>query len=342
MPDIGIETYGCGGRTRQVLGDVCLEVNGCQTVYHCALGDDHRADAPSVDTGSLDALVEQLTDGGHVKVIVTDLPFDDNWFAHHRRRAAVLTTADWDDYYAPPPLKTYLKYILAQSLLLSAADLDEDAVLDRHPHLHQTHACCFDLCAWKTDIRFGLQSGALCHECRSLLQQMGARRDAMEAADQILDQVRYEALARAHAYEPRSAFVVMPFTTAGDDNEECYKCAIAPALEDVGLRPVRYDEQRRPGRIYDGVLDCIARCGVVVAKVNPLDREQSVRPNVALEAGLAYGMRKPTFLICRTDKMDKFKKRCSDLSNEHLVGYRVGAYGELRAELVQWLRHYAG
>jgi len=66
-------------------------------------------------------------------VLVTGLQLQDNWFAHPDRRVSIVTIADWEQVYAPPSLRAYLCYALAELLLVFAADMSEGMAMDYVP-----------------------------------------------------------------------------------------------------------------------------------------------------------------------------------------------------------------
>jgi hypothetical protein len=64
---------------------------------------------------------------------VISCPFDDNWFSHPLRDCHIITLADWEQHFAPPSLRAYLTYHLAEGLLSFAADWSEGMHV-RHAH----------------------------------------------------------------------------------------------------------------------------------------------------------------------------------------------------------------
>src|SRR4051812_27100262 len=50
-------------------------------------------------------------------ILVTDAPLIDNWFSHEHRDSAIITTAGWESIFAPPSMRSYLIYQIAQALI---------------------------------------------------------------------------------------------------------------------------------------------------------------------------------------------------------------------------------
>ena len=80
-------------------------------------------------------------------IFITDKPFDDNWFSHEESRFSIITTNDWEESFAPPSLKAYLIYQIAQAAICFEGDLNENIEMKM---VHEsTEGCMFDLCIEK-------------------------------------------------------------------------------------------------------------------------------------------------------------------------------------------------
>lgn len=113
-----------------------------------------------------------------------------------------------------------------------------------------------------------------------------------------IDTVGYDSAARPHA------FVAMPFTASFED---VFYYGISRSIRAAGLLCERVDQIHFTGDIIDRVKERIASSTVVVADLS------DANPNVYLEVGYAWGVRRPCVLICnrQTDlKFDLRGERC--------------------------------
>ena len=107
-----------------------------------------------------------------------------------------------------------------------------------------------------------------------------------------------------------SCFVMMPFTAPlGDYYSKIYK----PAIEKVGLRPVRADADIfGTGKIIDQVWSGINAAKVLVAELTTRN------PNVFYELGLAHALKKPVVLVSSNEADVPF-----DLKHIRVIYYDV-------------------
>jgi nucleoside 2-deoxyribosyltransferase len=127
--------------------------------------------------------------------------------------------------------------------------------------------------------------------------------------------------------EARTCFVLMPFRPPFDGY---YREVIVPAIEAVGLTPVRADEVRRPGSIMGQIFEGIRSAAVCVADLT------GNNPNVMYELGIAHALHKPVAQLVQTIDDLPFDLR----HLRHLV-YRTDAANwavQLRADLEAMLR----
>ena len=172
-------------------------------------------------------------------ICITDRQFDDNWFSHVYRHCAVISTFDWEQRYAPPSLRAYLVYQIAQALVPMEADLTEEMLINL---VHQPPiGCLHDMNINKSDIKYGMLAGNMCFNCEGALRQYGVDPAAIDAIRRIANTVRDEAIGRNRLVQPFSAFVIMRFSE-NDENANAFKYGLAPGLEAVGLTPHRADD----------------------------------------------------------------------------------------------------
>jgi len=216
-------------------------------------------------------------------ICITDRRFDDNWFSHEYRHCAVISTADWEQHFAPPSLRCYLVYQIAQALVPMEGDLSDEMLL-RLVH-EPPIGCIHDFNYRKPDIKYGMRAGNLCTACEGSLREFGVDPSALDAVRRILSVVRDEAIGRPRIVDPFAAFVVMRFSQ-DDENDKAYRYGVRPGLEDVGLTAHRADDTVQSTQILDKVSRHLEQSRFIVAKI---DTENL---NVYFELGLAMGLKK--------------------------------------------------
>ena len=117
-------------------------------------------------------------------IYITEKPFDDNWFSHEEAQFSVITTNGWEEKFAPPSLKAYLVYQIAQASINFEGDLNEKMEM-RIVH-DNAEGCMFDLCINKCDIKLGMIAGNICPQCRSVLVRYGIGEKALNAIERML------------------------------------------------------------------------------------------------------------------------------------------------------------
>src|SRR5687768_2712173 len=106
-------------------------------------------------------------------ICITTRPFIDQWFSHEDRRSSIISLSGWEQQYAPPSLKSYIIYQLAQALLHSLADISQP-ILDRLFH-QPPQGCLMDFVSDKPEIKLGMIAGNLCPICHGNLRRLGAQ-----------------------------------------------------------------------------------------------------------------------------------------------------------------------
>jgi hypothetical protein len=257
-------------------------------------------------------------------ILITEDPLDDNWFSHEYRHSSVITLADWEVHYAPPSLKTYIIYQIAQAVVSFSGDLSEEMLLNL---VHEPPVgCMFDFSVHKPDIRYGMVAGNLCTRCAGQLRTLGVQQDAIDAVRRILDLVRAEAVGEPLLLDPTHAFVVMRFTD-NDENDNAWKYGIKAGLEAAGFQAVRADNRVESGQILEKIVKQISKSRLVVVKVD----ENSL--NVYFELGLAMGINKDILLVSESSLVLNLP---SDLRNWECLTYTRGDY----CQLMERVQHY--
>lgn len=97
-----------------------------------------------------------------------------------------------------------------------------------------------------------------------------------------------------HPDEDKTAFIMMPF---GSTRVHCEIAqAVRTGLENRGMQGVRADDKEYHEDLFYNILTYIHGCGLGVAVFERLEMETS-NPNVALEVGYLFAMRKPVCLL---------------------------------------------
>src|ERR1017187_10826895 len=106
---------------------VVAQLQAVQRYFVFAVEDDRALDATGglIDPAALVEPLESANHGRYAILLVDDLLVD-NWFSHEYRCSSVITLGDWERHYAPPSIKAYVAYQIAQSLMNFAADLSEE------------------------------------------------------------------------------------------------------------------------------------------------------------------------------------------------------------------------
>lgn len=307
-------------------------INGAQNYFFlsCNLQEINLTQDEYVDPNNAHDFLLQNRQSDEFIICVTARPLSDNWWSHEYRTISLISISDWETFYAPPSLRCYLIYELAQALLTFASDLSEQMAL-RLVH-EPPRGCIMDFCLEKPDIKLGMIAGSLCLDCRGALSQYGTPAEALDAVERILKFVRAEAIGRPILAEPDCAFMVMRFTK-NDENDHAYMYGIKPGLEAVGIKVERADSVVSSSQILDKIKRCVDRCRFVVAKVD----ENNL--NVYFELGLAMGADKEVLLISERELVLHLP---SDLKSWECLTYTKGDYEGLKERVSKFFEDNYG
>jgi len=319
--------FATNSRHRRRIESAVALVNGCQTHFRLTLTVDDNLMATGERISPVDvcARIEAARPDDYLIAVSEDL-FDDNWFSHEYRTSSLITVGDWEAVFAPPSLKSYLMYQIAQALLHFASDMSLEMALNTVVH-EPPVGCANDLSANKADIKLGMVAGNICAQCAAQLRALGIDEEALEAASRVLSMVRNEALGRPMPLDPRQVFVVMRFSE-NDENDNAWKYGIRSGIEGAGYIPVRGDWRVEPGHILDKVTRLLARSRLVVAKVD----ESNL--NVYFELGFAMGVEKDVLLISDSGLVLDLP---SDLRGWECLTYPRGDYGALATAVTTYI-----
>lgn len=130
-------------------------------------------------------------------------------------------------------------------------------------------------------------------------------------------------------FEPerkKSVFVAMPFAEEFDD---IYQFGIYAAVRRLGYVCEKVDESVFTGNIVERITEAIKNAEFVIADLS------LERPNVYLEVGFAWGLKKPVVLVAREGQRLHF-----DLSHHKCLFYRT--IGKLSETLEKTIRDMFG
>ncbi len=310
-------------RKNQIIKAISI-INGLQNYYFLMLesSDNDVVNETYVDWDVFSKLYSIKND--EYVIFITEKPFVDNWFSHEEYQFSVITMHDWEKLFAPPSLKAYLVYQIAQAVISFEGDLSEKMEM-RMVHDY-AEGCIFDLCMDKTDIHLGMIAGNICPKCRGNLLRYGISEKAIYSVERMLSYVRSEAIGKPIVFDEDAAFIVMRFSQ-NDENDHAYLYGIRPALEKLKIKCIRADNQITSGQLLEKIKKNIEKSRFVIIKVD------SNNLNVYFELGLAMGLSKDVLLISQEDLVLHLP---TDLRNWECLTYSEGNYDQLKNKVIKF------
>jgi hypothetical protein len=188
---------------------------------------------------------------------------------------------------------------------------------------------------------FGFQLGLAQHKpsalaCITFVEKHARRVDMLEQALRSLGPINAggaapltlasPAVVAAPVHEKKTAFVAMPFT---DEQEDVWEFGIYAPIRRCGYACERVDVGVFTGDIVSRIQEGIRDARFVVADLT------GERPNVYLEVGYAWGLKKPVILLARDGEKLHF-----DLAHHKCIFYKT--IGKLAADLERLMRELYG
>lgn len=320
---INVKYWNGNNRKNQITKAVSI-LNGLQNYYYFILKPQNE-DVVSDDSINWDSYYDAYSSENDEYVIfITEKPFNDNWFSHEENQFSIITTNDWERRFAPPSLRVYLMYQIAQSVISFEGDLSEKMEM-RMVHDY-AEGCIFDLCIDKKDIHLGMVAGNICPKCRANLVKYGINEKAIYSAELVLNYVRSEAIGKPILFDEDAAFIVMRFSE-NDENDNAYLYGINPALAKLKVKCIRADNQLSAGQLLEKIRKSIENSRFVIVKVD------SNNLNVYFELGLAMGFNKEVLLISENELVLQLP---TDLRNWECLTYSKGNYAELKNKIIKF------
>lgn len=131
---------------------------------------------------------------------------------------------------------------------------------------------------------------------------------------------------RTEPQRKQSVFVAMPFS---EEFEDIYQFGIYAAVRRMGYVCEKVDESVFTGNIVDRITEAINQAEFIIADLS------LERPNVYLEIGFAWGLKKPVILIAREGQRLHF-----DVSHHKCLFYKT--IGKLSESLEKTIRDMFG
>lgn len=320
---INVKYWNCNTRKNQIIKAVNI-INGLQNYYYLVLKPLDEDVVNDVNINWEYFCENYSAENDDYVIFITEKAFDDNWFSHEEYQFSIITTSDWEKHFAPPSLKAYLVYQIAQAVISFEGDLSEKMEM-RMVHDY-AEGCMFDLCIDKTDIHLGMIAGNICPKCRANLVRYGISEKAIYSAERMLGYVRSEAIGKPMLFDEDAAFVVMRFSQ-NDENDHAYLYGIKSALERLKIKCIRADNQISSGQLLEKIEKNIEKSRFVIIKVD------SNNLNVYFELGVAMGLNKDVLLISEKDLVLHLP---SDLKNWECLTYSEGNYDELKDKVIKF------
>ena len=120
------------------------------------------------------------------------------------------------------------------------------------------------------------------------------------------------------ATRPRSAFVMMQFTSPFD---ELFQEVIRPVCAEVGIKAYRASDVHRPGIIMQDIIQGLAESDVIISEITPAN------PNVFYELGYAHALEKPVIMLAERGRELPF-----DVSGYRVIFYEDAIAGKSNLE----------
>ena len=261
--------------------------NNLQTYFHFVL---EAADWLPREKGKPKPLADktfrkeiQRNDDREPLIIVTSIPLYGGSFAFSYRDQSVISVHDWEDKFAPPPVKVYLLYEFAYVAAVVSAELTEARTEKMQ---HRPNGCLFDETFGEHEFRVSLVGAQICAYCEAKLAGMMIPSEALEAINDMLGYVRSATIRKVR---PPATSVFVGHGGAKDWQE------LAVFLKDeLKCKVVEFNSEPTAG-LFSGerIMDMLAQSRfaflVMTAEDERADGSFQARQNVIHEIGLFQG-----------------------------------------------------
>ena len=261
-------------------------------------------------------------------IVVTSIPLYGGNFAFEYRDQSVISVHDWEDTFAPPPVKVYLVYQFAYIATIVAADLTESRIERMR---HRPKGCLFDETFGAEEFRMSLVGTHLCAACEGKLSEMMMPDEALEAVNQIMGYVRSATIRKVRP--PATSIFI------GHGRADDWKTLAAFLQGELKCNVVEFNSDPTAG-LFTGerILDMLDRSRfallVMTAEDEQADGTIQARQNVIHEIGLCQGrLGFHRAVIVKEDRASEF----SNVKGLTYIGFRRGAIADAFPEVVRTL-----
>jgi hypothetical protein len=261
-------------------------------------------------------------------IVITSLGLWGGNFAFEYRDQSVISVHEWEEKFAPPPVKVYLVYQLAFIAAIVAGELP-DAQVEKMQH--RPKGCLFDESCGPEEFRVGLVGAHLCAACEGHLSEMMIADDALDAVNQLLGYVRAATIRRVRV-PPTSIFI-------GHGRADDWKVLAKFIEDDLRCSVAEFNSEPTAG-VYTGqrILDMLDRAKfaflVMTAEDEQIDGTLHARQNVIHEIGLCQGrLGFKRAVILKEDNAAEFY----NVRGLTYIGFQRGAMAARFPEIVRTL-----
>jgi hypothetical protein len=261
-------------------------------------------------------------------IVITSIALWGGNFAFEYRDRSVISVHDWEENFAPPPVKVYLVYQLAYIATIIAGNLPESQFEKMQ---HRPKGCLFDESYGPDEFRVGLVGAHLCAACEGRLSEMMIPDDALESVNQLLSYVRGATIRRVRV--PGTSIFI------GHGRAEDWKDLDKFLSDKLRCNVVEFNSEATAG-IYTGqrILDMLDLSTfaflVMTAEDEQADGTVNARQNVIHEIGLCQGrLGFKRAVMLKEDRTAEF----SNLNGLTHIAFRKGAMAAAFPEVVRTL-----
>jgi hypothetical protein len=257
-------------------------------------------------------------------------PIRGGWFDYQSRDVWIVSTAQWDEHFAPPPLKVYLIYEFACALAAFGANLPNEQI-DAMSHNKKLRGCVFDQTSGRRELLLGLVAAHLCARCEGRLSEMGVSDKAIEAVFNILAFVRDFAIRRPRS-TPSLIFV-------GHGRSDDWKSLDPFLTGQLGLNIEEFNRDPTAGvHTTERLSDMLNKACFALLVMTPEDVHDDgkthARENVVHEIGLFQGrLGFKKSIIVKQNGTAQF----SNIAGLTYISYPKGGIEEAFPEIVRTL-----
>jgi hypothetical protein len=285
------------------------------------------ARAPKLADKAFRAIIKERDERAPLVVVTSTALYGGN-FAFEYRDQSVISVHDWEETFAPPPVKVYLVYQFAYIATIVAADLAEPRV---EAMQHRPKGCLFDESAGADEFRVSLVGAHVCAACEGKLSEMMTPSEGLESINEILGYIRSATIRKVR---PPATSIFIGHGRASD-----WKYLSTFLEEDLKCKVAEFNSDPTAG-LYTGerILDILDRSRfaflVMTAEDEQADGTLQARQNVVHEIGLCRGrLGFHHAVIVKEDKAAEF----SNAKGLTYIEFKRGALGEAFPEIVRTL-----